>query len=244
MTKEVTVRNNEGQSVNNFIQTAIDKGASIETLERLLTMREKLKAEQAKEAFDADMAVFQGQCPVIKKTKKVMNKPDKGGGVRYVYAPLDVIVSQTKKYISQNGFSYTITAGIVDNKVTAVVKVTHKLGHSQSSDFTVPIDTESYMNAPQKVAAALTFAKRYAFCNAFGILTGDEDNDANSIKVGTEEDAFTVAVKMIEAAKTDDALDKVATRASKSDKFTGAQKNQLEKKVEARRKALHEGKDE
>ena len=28
------------------------------------------------------------------------------------------------------------------------------------------------------MAAAQTFAKRYAFCNAFGILTGDDDNDA------------------------------------------------------------------
>lgn len=239
--KEVAVR--PEHSVDSFIGTAIEKGASIETLERLLTMRDKLKAEKAKEAFDADMAIFQGQCPVIKKSKKVMNKPEKGGGVRYAYAPLDVIVTQTKKFISQNGFSYTITAGIVENKVTANVKVTHKMGHSQSSDFTVPTDSESFMNAPQKVAAALTFAKRYAFCNAFGILTGDEDNDANSLKNGTEEDAFAVAVRMIEAAKTEDALDKVAARASKSDKFTDAQKNQLEKKVEARKKSLNEVKE-
>ena len=34
------------------------------------------------------------------------------------------------------------------------------------------------MSQTQVEAAALTFAKRYAFCNAFGILTGDEDTDA------------------------------------------------------------------
>jgi hypothetical protein len=34
------------------------------------------------------------------------------------------------------------------------------------------------MNEPQRFASALTFAKRYAFCNAFGILTGDEDDNA------------------------------------------------------------------
>src|SRR5262249_52436437 len=34
------------------------------------------------------------------------------------------------------------------------------------------------MSQTQVVAAALTFAKRYAFCNAFGILTGNEDTDA------------------------------------------------------------------
>ena len=35
------------------------------------------------------------------------------------------------------------------------------------------------MSQTQVEAAALTFAKRYAFCNAFGILTGDEDTDAS-----------------------------------------------------------------
>ena len=34
------------------------------------------------------------------------------------------------------------------------------------------------MNAPQQTAATMTYAKRYAFCNAFGIMTGDEDTDA------------------------------------------------------------------
>ena len=50
------------------------------------------------------------------------------------------------------------------------------------STFKVPIDKEGYMNAPQKFASALTFAKRYAFCNAFGILTGDEDDDSNAVE--------------------------------------------------------------
>jgi hypothetical protein len=36
------------------------------------------------------------------------------------------------------------------------------------------------MNAQQKVASALTYAKRYAFCNALGILTTDQDDDAQS----------------------------------------------------------------
>ena len=38
------------------------------------------------------------------------------------------------------------------------------------------------MSDSQVVAAASTFSKRYAFCNAFGILTGDEDNDGQAIK--------------------------------------------------------------
>lgn len=233
----VAVRNEN--SVDSFIEKAIEKNASIETIEKFLAMRRELRAEQAKEAFDADMAIFQGKCPVIKKSKKVMNKPEKGGGLRYTYAPLDVIVDQTKKHISECGFSYTINATIVENKVTATVKVTHKFGHSQSSDFTVPIDSEAYMNAPQKFASALTFAKRYAFCNAFGILTGDQDNDANSIKP-TEDDAFAAALKMIDASTTDEALLSLKARVIKSTKFTNDQRDELSAKIEARSKKINE----
>ena len=38
------------------------------------------------------------------------------------------------------------------------------------------------MSDSQKYAGALTFAKRYAFCNAFGILTADEDIDGHAAR--------------------------------------------------------------
>ena len=38
------------------------------------------------------------------------------------------------------------------------------------------------MSDVQKYGARSTFAKRYAFCNAFGIMTGDDDTDGNTIE--------------------------------------------------------------
>ena len=73
--------------------------------------------------------------------------------------------------------------------------MTHILGHSESSDFEVPIDTEGYMTAPQKYASALTFAKRYSLCNALGISTGDEDTDATD--VGKQTDVKSTKAKIM-----------------------------------------------
>jgi ERF superfamily len=151
----------------------------VETLEKLFALREKVKAEQAREAFTQALADFQGDCPIIAKTKKVMNKD--GRTVRYVYAPIDAIVDQIKKPLAKHGLSYTWNVEQNDKGITAVAKVTHKFGHSETSSFNVPIDPEGYMTAPQKVASALTFAKRYALCNALGISTGDEDTDATDV---------------------------------------------------------------
>jgi hypothetical protein len=166
-----------------FISQAIQKGVPVETLERLLAMRQQLKAEFAKEAFNRALAEFQAECPVIEKTKKVdFTSKRTGNRTNYAYAPLEVIVQQVKEFLQRHGFSYTITAEVDNNSMmTAICTVTHELGHSEQSKFQVPIDKDSYMNAQQQFASALTFAKRYAFCNAFGILTGDEDDDATHL---------------------------------------------------------------
>lgn len=174
-----TAARKKDTSVDTFISQAIQSNVPVETLEKLFALREKVKAEQAREAFTQALADFQGDCPIIAKTKKVMNKD--GRTVRYVYAPIDAIVEQIKKPLATHGFSYTWTVEQTEKGITALAKVTHKLGHSETSTFTVPIDSEGFMNAPQKVASALTFAKRYALCNALGISTGDEDTDATDV---------------------------------------------------------------
>lgn len=180
-------------SVDTFISQALAANAPVETLERLFALHKDVQAERARTAFTEALSEFQDQCPIIKKTKKVMNKD--GRTVRYVYAPIDAIVEQIKKPLSLNGFSYTFTVENTESMITATAKVTHKLGHFETSTFSIPVDKEGYMTAPQKIASALTFAKRYALCNALGISTGDEDTDATD--VGKEIDVKSHKSKVI-----------------------------------------------
>jgi hypothetical protein len=60
------------------------------------------------------------------------------------------------------------------------------------------------MNEQQKYASALTFAKRYSFCNSLGILTGDEDTD------GRTDREKPVAPNAMEPAKPSDELRRLA----------------------------------
>jgi len=163
-------------SFDALIAKAIDKDVSPETMEKFLAMRRELKAEKAKEAFFTALTGFQAECPVIVKSKT-------GGGeksYKYQYAPLDIIVSQTKELIKKHGFSYTIQARFEKDPPAqvAICTIHHIAGHSEESEFRAPVDATGNMNIIQKSASSLTYAKRYAFCNAFGILTGDEDDDA------------------------------------------------------------------
>lgn len=218
---EIAVRpTKEDTSVESFIHQAITANVPVETLEKLFALREKVKAEKAKEEYVRALAVFQGECPVIKKTKKVMNKD--GRTVRYQFAPLDSIVEQIKTPLAKAMLSYRWETKNENNQITAICIVTHVLGHSESSDFGVPIDSEGYMTAPQKVASALTFAKRYSLCNALGISTGDEDTDATD--VGKEKDAKSDKAKIVfllrtlgEKHSTKEEIAEAASRISKLD---------------------------
>jgi hypothetical protein len=153
---------------------AIEKGMSVDTLERIMGMRRELVQESAKAAFFRSLAGFQSVCPTIKKTKIVR---DKGGKERYRFAPIDSIIEQTREGRLQWGLSHTVVTEQTPTAVKAICTIHHEEGWAETTTFEVPIDAEAYMSAPQKVAAALTFAKRYALCNGYGIVTGDQDND-------------------------------------------------------------------
>jgi hypothetical protein len=154
-----------------LISQAIDKNVPVETMEKLLSMRRELRAEKAKEAYDQAMSSFQADCPTIEKRKQ---------GYNYKYAPLESIVEQVKELLSKNGFSYTFDTDEVENAMVVYCKVKHIAGHMEVSKAQIARETTTKMNASQQSGAAMTYGKRYAFCNAFGILTGDEDTDARA----------------------------------------------------------------
>jgi len=184
---QAVARIDRESSVDSLLMRAIDKG-DIDTLERIVALRDSAIKEAGRRSYFSALAAFQKDCPTLTKTKIVRNK---GGDVRYAYAPLDSIVEQVKPYLEKHGFSYTIKGDFPEGGVRAICEVHHIDGHSESSDFVVPVDPDAYMNNQQKAASANTFAKRYAFLNAFGLLTGDDDDDAKSFGEGTnQQDLF------------------------------------------------------
>ncbi len=106
-----------------------------------------------------------------------------------------LIQEKIKKPLAESGLSYRWEVKQEKGSVKAICIITHKLGHSESSDFDVGSDNDAYMTAPQKLASALTFAKRYSLCNALGISTGDEDTDATDVK--KEPEALSAKSKIV-----------------------------------------------
>lgn len=185
--------------IESLISQAISAGTPVDTMERLMAMRRELRAEQAKEAFDRAMVLFQSDCPVIVRKKEVKTN---SGQRAYSYAPLEDIVTQTKDLMRKHGFSYAIRTETLPETVRATCIARHEGGHGEESSFEVPLGTKTaMMSGTQVVASALTFAKRYAFCNAFGILTGDEDVQPAK-EEPVDQEAVQAAIEGIETMAT------------------------------------------
>jgi ERF superfamily len=207
MAKNKQIQKVEAQApafnIEALISQAVAKDASPESLEKFLAMRKELKAEWAKEQFDKALAAFQGECPIIEKRKKVSFNTTK-----YSYAPLEDIVEQVKPLLAKHGFSYMFDTQ-TNGKMKVICKVKHAAGHSEIATFDMEIDTNAKMNVSQKYGSALTYAKRYAFCAAFGITVKEEDDDAVSVKKEEVIDIDQKSIAKINLAKTDEELVKV-----------------------------------
>lgn len=162
-----------------LLELAVSKDADVDRLGKLMELQFKWEANQAYKAYIEAMSEFQSKCPIIKKTKA--GGTTRAREVAYYYAPLDEIVSQVKDLIKECGFSYYIQTRTNEKDVEVDCIIRHKDGHSETSHITLPIvDKTNIMSAPQVIASTMTYGKRNAFCNGFGIITGDNDDDAVS----------------------------------------------------------------
>lgn len=166
-------------SVEGLIALAIEHGAAIEPLERLMAMRDRIRAEQAREAFFEALSAFQSECPVIPKGKQVSVRSQSGGSYTYSYAPLEEIAKVIAPVLRRHGLSYRFNTQFESSPPAQVVTciVNHRQGHQEQSEFRTPIDSGARMNVMQQAASAQTYGRRYALLNALGITVGGEDDD-------------------------------------------------------------------
>ena len=158
-----------------LISDAISQGVAVETMEKLLAMRQELRREQAALAFNEAMAQFQADLPPITKSKTA-----KAGQYSYRYADLGDIQRAISAQLHSCGLSIGFETQQEGDTLHVVCIVRHAGGHSERTSFPVPIDRQARMNDTQKVGSALTYGRRYALTAALGIVTADEDDDGQA----------------------------------------------------------------
>lgn len=158
-----------------LLRLAVEQGADVDRLERLMALQERWQAAQAQRAFIEGMAEFQSRMPAIPKVREVHRS---GGGLLYKFANADDITSAIRANERDCGFSHRFEFQPRDDggcRTTCIV--THKGGHSERTTVDIPPTKGMNTNAAQDCGIAMQYGMRYSLVGAYGITTGAEDTD-------------------------------------------------------------------
>jgi hypothetical protein len=153
-----------------LIREAMASGATPEHLRELLAVRREWEADEAGKAYNIAISEFQRRAPIVAKEDKAYEKP---------YARMDRIWRETRPLVTELGLSvtYQICELRGDGLCHVEGKLRHRAGYVEKLVQDIPMpELIKGQNRAQQMGSASTYAKRYAFCAALGIVTGDDDD--------------------------------------------------------------------
>lgn len=162
-----------------LLAIAVQRGADMATLERLITLQERVEANEARKAYVAAMSAFKSNPPTITKNKRVHFTSTKGT-TDYMHATLDNVSDAIGSAMAKHGLSHRWNVEQLDGgqiRVTCVIE--HALGHSESVSLSAGPDQTGNKNNIQAVGSTVTYLQRYTLLSAAGMATGEDDTDGN-----------------------------------------------------------------
>jgi hypothetical protein len=166
--------------INALIAKAVDSKSAVEILKELRLMHSEDRALAAERAFNEALSAFQSECPVIIRSKDVL---DKLNSRLYSYAPIEKIEEIIRPVEKKHGFTHTYRQDVESQPgwVIAECIVTHREGHQRVTPGKFPLGNKtSIMSDTQVYAGALTFANRRTLANAYGLVLAGEDKDGQT----------------------------------------------------------------
>lgn len=170
----------EPQGWLSIIDKMVDKGVSMEQLDKMLDMQQKWEREQARKAYVAALSEFKANAPTLTKNKRVAFDSGKGK-VQYDHITLAeacrVIIPELGKY----GLSHSWETVQQDGGLIQVTcRLSHEAGHSESVSLKSVPDTSGAKNSIQSIGSTVSYLERYTFLAILGMSAEEMDNDGKA----------------------------------------------------------------
>ena len=147
----------------------------IERVEQLFKLYTQMDAERARRSYHAAFAQMQPSLPAVERKGKSHNGK---------YARFEDIIGTIMPTLAEHGFGLSFRTAEAASKVIVTCHLSHKDGHSESTEYAFPYDGSGNKNAIQAIASAISYGKRYTMNALLGIATRDEDDDGNAACAG------------------------------------------------------------
>lgn len=222
-----------------LVRMAVEQGADLDRLERLMALQERWEAGQAKKAYDEAFARFKAEAVRIVKNVSVTNGPLSGKS----FADLHAWVNAITPALSKHGLSssWKITRDEKDwIEVTCFLR--HSAGHVETTSQGGPPDAGGAKNAIQARASTVSYLERYTLKAITGLAEQGDDTDGNA---GDEQ--VLAWASSIGSCQTEAELDEIAAQLAREiekekSPITKAEAASIRRVWSARRRTLAEGK--
>ncbi len=160
-------------------RAATDPRVDIDKMERLLQMKERRDAQEARVEFDRAMVAAQGEMRAIRADLENPQTRSKYAS----YAQLDKAI---RPIYSRHGFAVSFNTGDAprDNELRVLATLSHAGGHRQDYRIDMPADGKGargndVMTKTHATGAAASYGQRYLYKLMFNLAVGDVDDDGN-----------------------------------------------------------------
>lgn len=172
-----------------LLRIALESGADLDRLERLMDLQAKWEAGEARKAWVKAMTEFKAEPLEIFKRKSVGYTTKDGAFVGYKHAELSDVADVVVPAMARHGLSHRWDVKQEPKKITVTCTITHAAGHSESVTMDAAPDDSGKKNTIQQVASAVTYLQRYTLLASTGLATKSEHDDdgAGAGDAGTDD---------------------------------------------------------
>lgn len=164
-----------------MLQIAVERGADLDMLDKLMALQERWEAAQARKAFVAALSAFKANPPTVLKNKRAgFESRRTGDKTEYEYATLDVVCDVIGAALSQHELSHRWeVAQNPDGLIRVTCILMHGQGHSESVSLQAGADQSGSKNNIQAVGSTVTYLERYTLLAVTGLAARGQDSDAH-----------------------------------------------------------------
>lgn len=199
-----------------LIERAMQSGASMEQLEKLLDLQERWEKNEARKAFAAAMVEFKKEPITINKNKGVSyDSRDGSSKTEYRHATLDHVCEEIIVALNKHGIAHSWRPETVEGKVRVTCILRHQLGHEESVTLDAPPDDSGKKNKIQAVGSTITYLERYSLLAVTGLAVKGQDDDGAGSS-GLSDSAYADHETNIESAADPAALEDAWAKAAEA----------------------------
>ena len=201
---EVATRETAENSPAALMIKAMAGGMDLDKLEKFMLLQEKYEANQARKAYTQAMSDFKKNPPEIEKDRHVSFKTS-SGQTEYNHASLGNVTAKINTALGEHGLSAAWTTDQSEKGVSVTCKITHVLGHFETTTLTAACDSSGGKNAIQALGSTISYLQRYTLLSLTGLASREMDNDAQGEVAYIDEKQLSTILDFINSKNIDQA---------------------------------------